>query len=329
MGLRMEGSRVTIDQKTTNDLQKKDYVGFFPTLNLGYEINKDQSLQLGYNRRIRRPYSRFINPFPSRSSPTSVFQGNPDIDPSYSDKIDLGYLWNFSKFTLNSSIYYERATDVFSFISEPTGDFYIRDINSTINENDPTFDEVSSQYESVIPVIRRTPINLATNDRYGFEFTLSYRPSKKWNMNGNFNLYQSKTEGFYNDTDYGAENLSWFVRFNNKYTLPGDIDWQTRLFYMGPSEDAQNKRDGMFSTDFAFSKDVFDDRASIAFNVSDVFNTRKRSMESFTPTFISASEYQWRQRSFNLSFTYRFNQQKKQQRSMERSNGGDDMDFEG
>src|SRR5690606_11550511 len=129
MGLRMEGSRVTIDQKTTNDLQKKDYVGFFPTLNLGYEINKDQSLQLGYNRRIRRPYSRFINPFPSRSSPTSVFQGNPDIDPSYSDKIDLGYLWNFSKFTLNSSIYYERATDVFSFISEPTGDFYIRDIN--------------------------------------------------------------------------------------------------------------------------------------------------------------------------------------------------------
>ncbi|TXE10889.1 TonB-dependent receptor [Gelidibacter salicanalis] len=329
MGLRMEGSRVTIDQKTTNDLQKKDYVGLFPTLNLGYEINKDQSLQLGYNRRIRRPYSRFINPFPSRSSPTSVFQGNPDIDPSYSNKIDLGYLWNFSKFTLNSSIYYERATDVFSFISEPTGDFYIRDINYTINENDPTFGDVSAQHESVIPVIRRTPINLATNDRYGFEFTLSYRPSKKWNMNGNFNLYQSKTEGFYNDTDYGAENLSWFVRFNNKFTLPGGIDWQTRLFYMGPSEDAQNKRDGMFSTDFAFSKDVFDERASIAFNVSDVFNTRKRSMESFTPTFISASEYQWRQRSFNLSFTYRFNQQKKQQRSMERSNGGDDMDFEG
>ncbi|WP_027126911.1 TonB-dependent receptor domain-containing protein [Gelidibacter mesophilus] len=331
MGLRMEGSRVTIDQKTTNDLQKKDYVGFFPTVNLGYVIDDNQSMQLGYNRRIRRPRSRFINPFPSRSSPTSVFQGNPDIDPSYSNKVDLGYLWKFSKFTLNSSIYYERATDVFSFISEPTGDFYIRDINFTINENDPGFEDITSQYESVIPVIRRTPINLATNDRFGFEFTLSYRPSRKWNMNGNFNLYQSTTEGFYNDVDYGAENLSWFIRFNNKYTLPGNIDWQTRLFYMGPSEDAQNKRDGMFSTDLAFSKDVFDDRASIAFNVSDVFNTRKRSMESFTPTFISASEYQWSQRSFNISFTYRFNQQKKQQRNMERGNGGDggDFDFEG
>lgn len=328
LGLRMESSRVTINQITTNDLQKKDYLDFFPTANLGYELDENQSLQLGYNRRIRRPYSRMINPFPSRSSPTNVFQGNPDLDPSYSNKLDLGYLTKFNKFTLNSSIYYERATSVFSFISEPTGDFYIRDINVTINENDPNFDDITSQYESVTPVIRRTPINLATNDRFGFEFTLSYRPSKIWNMNGNFNLYQSKTDGIYNKVDYGAENLSWFVRFNNKYTLPGSIDWQTRVFYMGPSEDAQNKRKGMFSTDMAFSKDLFGDRASLAFNVSDLFNTRKRSMESFTSTFNSASEFQWRQRSFNLSFTYRFNQQKKEQRRMDRSNGGEGGDFD-
>lgn len=331
MGLRMEAARITIDQQTTNDLQKKDYIGLFPTVNLGYEIDENQSLQLGYNRRIRRPYSRFINPFPSRSSPTSVFQGNPDIDPSYSNKVDLGLVKKINKFTLNSSIYYERATDVFNFISEATGDFYIRDINFTVNESDPNFDNITSQYESVIPVIRRTPINLATNDRFGFEFTLSYRASKAWNVNGNFNLFQSKTAGIYNNVDYGAENLSWFFRLNNKYTLPGDVDWQTRIFYMGPSEDAQNKREGMFSTDMAFSKDVFDDRASIAFNVSDLFNTRKRAMESFTPDYNSASEFQWRPRSYNISFTYRFNQQKRQQRNMERGNGGEggDFDFEG
>ena len=329
MGLRMENSRIGIEQKTSSDFRKKDYTGLFPTLNLGYEIDENQSLQLGYNRRIRRPRSYFINPFPSRSSPTSVFQGNPDIDPSYSNKVDLGYLKKFKKFTLNSSIYYERATDVFNFITEATGDYYIRDINFTINENDPNFENITSQYESVNPVVRRTPINLATNDRFGFEFTLSYRASKDWNVNGNFNLFQSKTEGVYKDIDYGAENLSWFVRLNNKYTLPGKIDWQTRVFYMGPSEDAQTKRKGMFSTDLAFSKDIFKDNASIAFNVSDVFNTRKRSMESFTSTFNSNMEMQWSQRSYNLSFTYRFNQQKKQQRSMERGNGGEEFDFEG
>ncbi|MBJ7879900.1 TonB-dependent receptor domain-containing protein [Gelidibacter salicanalis] len=310
LGLRMESTRLTIDQLTSNDFQRKNYLDVFPTVNLGYEINENQSLQLGYNRRISRPRSRFINPFPSRSSATNLFQGNPDLNPSYSNKVDLGYLNKFGKLTLNSSLYYQRATDVFTFISEDTGEVAM--INGT-----------------EFPIIRRTPINLATNDRFGFEFTLTYRPSKDWNINGNFNLFQSNTEGFYNGFDYGAENLSWFARLNNKYTLPGNVDWQTRIFYMGPSEDAQNKRKGMFSTDMAFSKDLFDDRASIAFNVSDLFNTRKRSMESFTPTFNSNAEFQWRQRSYNISFTYRFNQQKKQQRNNERNNGGDDMDFEG
>ncbi len=311
LGLRMESTRITIDQLTSNDFQRKNYTGLFPTVNLGYEITENQSLQLGYNRRISRPRSRFINPFPSRSSATNLFQGNPDINPSYSNKVDLGYLNKFGKVTLNSSIYFERATDVFTFITEDTGDVAI--INGT-----------------EIPIVRRTPINLATNDRYGFEFTLTYRPTKDWNINGNFNLFKSITEGFYNGTDYGADNLSWFARLNNKYTLPGKIDWQTRIFYGGPSEDAQNKRKGMFSTDMAFSKDIFKDQASIAFNVSDIFNSRKRIIESFTPTFNSNAEFQWRQRSFNLSFTYRFNQQKKQQeRGQNGDSGGGDIEFEG
>ncbi|QCX39668.1 TonB-dependent receptor [Aureibaculum algae] len=307
LGLRFETTDVTIDQKTSNDYQNQNYSGFFPTVNLGYELNEKQSITFGYNRRIRRPRSRYINPFPSRSSATNLFQGNPDVKPSYSNTVDLGYLNRFGKLTLNSSIYYQRATDVFTFISEDTG-------------------EIAVVGGTDIPIIRRTPINLATNNRFGLEFTVTYRPTNKWNMNGNFNLFNSETIGDYNGVDYGAENLSWFIRFNNKVTLPANIDWQTRLFYMGPSEDAQNKRKGMFSTDLAFSKDILKEKASITFNVSDVFNTRKRSMESFTPTFNSDSEFQWRQRSFNLAFTYRFNQKKKRQ---ERQGGMDDDEGEG
>ncbi len=313
LGLRMESTRITIDQVTSGDFDKKNYVGFFPTVNLGYEITENQSITFGYNRRIRRPRSRFINPFPSRSSATNLFQGNPDIDPSYSNTVDIGYLNKFGKVTLNSSIYFQHATDVFTFITEDTGQ------TVTVGGTE-------------VPVIRRVPINLATNDRFGFEFTVTYRPSKKWNLNGNFNLFQSKTEGFYNGTDFGAENISWFARLNNKYTLPGKIDWQTRLFYRGPSEDAQNKTKGMFSTDVAFSKDILNENASIAFNVSDVFNSRKRISDSTTDTFISHSEFQWRQRTFNLSFTYRFNQQNRnnqRQRGGDGNGGGDDFEFEG
>ncbi|WP_406683940.1 TonB-dependent receptor [Seonamhaeicola sp. MEBiC1930] len=310
LGLRMEDTRITIEQITSNDFERKTYTRFFPTINLAYEISEDQSFTLGYNRRIRRPRSRYINPFPSRSSATNLFQGNPDINPSYSSSIDLGYLNSLGNLTLNSSIYYSHSTDVFTFISEATGD--VVDVNGT-----------------AVPVIRRTPINLATNDRIGFEFTLTYRPTKKWNLNGNFNLFDSKTKGDYNGISYDADNLSWFIRLNNKYTLPGDVDWQTRLFYMGPSEDAQNLRKGMFSTDLAFSKDVFNNKGSLAFSISDLFNSRKRVMESTTESFKSDAEFQRRERSFNLSYTHRFNQKHEPKKDRRNGSGGNGDDFGG
>lgn len=312
-GLRLEESSITIDQVTSNDFERKTYANLFPTLNLAYELSEDENITIGINRRIRRPRSRFINPFPSRSSATNLFQGNPDLDPSFSTTYDVGYFKKFGKIDLNTSLYFQNATDVFVFITEETGETAI--VGST-----------------EVPVIRRTPVNLATNERFGFEFTLTYRPTKKWNMNGNFNLFQSITKGDYLGTNFDAENLSWFIRLNNKITLPGDIDWQTRLNYRGPSEDAQNVNKGIFTTDLAFSKDIFNRNASIALNVSDLFNSRRRITETTTPTFNSISEFQWRVRSFNLSFTYRFNQQRERDRREREGgglNGGDDFDFEG
>ena len=292
LGLRMEATNIAISQLTSNEYSNSNYIGLFPTVNLGYEFSENQNLTIGYNRRISRPRSRFLNPFPSRSSATNLFQGNPNISPSYSNGVDIGYLNTLEKITLNTSLYYNHATDVFTYISEDTGD------------------EVVINGESV-PVIRRGPINLAEDDRLGFEFTLTYRPSKKWNMNANFNLYHSAIKGNYKGLSYDSENLGWFVRLNNKYTLPGNIEWQTRLSYSGPTVDAINRREGIFSSNMAFSKDLFKEKASITLNINDLFNTQRRNLESTTPTFYSDGYYRWRVRSYSLSFTYRFNQAKK------------------
>lgn len=308
LGLRVENTRITIDQPTSGDFNKKDFTGLFPTINLNYEFSDKESLTLGYARRLRRPRGFFLNPFPSRNSVTNFFQGNPDLNPSYSGQIDLGYLKRFGKFTFNSSAYYSHATDGFNFISFDTGD--------TANVNGEE-----------LPIIKRTPINLATEDRYGFEFTLTYNPSRKWRINGNFNFFQNEIKGTTpNGLSLDNTNNSWFARINNKYTLPGNIDWQTNLNYNGPSADAQNTRKGIFSTTMAFSKDLFNENASIAFNVNDLFNSRKRIQTTTTPTFNAESEFQWRERSFNLAFTYRFNQKKKVEK---RGDYGDDGGFEG
>ena len=308
LGLRLENTQLTIDQPTTGEHNKRNFTGLFPTVNLSYEISDRENVTLGYARRLRRPRGFFLNPFPSRSSVTNYFQGNPNLNPSYSGQFDLGYLKRFGKLTFNSSLYFSHATDAFNYVSFDTGD------TALVNGEE-------------LPIIQRTPINLATEDRYGFEFTLTYSPSKKWRVNGNFNFFQNDTKG---DTPNGLSldntNTSWFARLNNKYTLPGEIDWQTNLNYRGPSEDAQNKSEGIFTTTMALSKDIFGDRASLAFNVNDLFNSRKRQQTTTTPTYNAYSEFQWRERSFNLAFTYRFNQKKKR---TQRGDFGGNEDFEG
>ena len=307
-GLRYETTRLIINQIETNDFNRNNFDGLFPTLNLNYEISEKESFQLGYNRRIRRPRSFFLNPFPSRTSPTNLFQGNPNLTPSFSNQVDLGYLKRFEKITVNASVYFARATDVITFITEDTGE-------------DTFFDGEQ------VSILRRTPVNLARNDRFGLDANLNYRPTRKWNANLGLNLFNLVTRGDFNGQNFDAENLSWFVRLNNKVTLPAKVDWQTRIFYRGPSETAQTKNQGIFSLDFAFSKDLFNDKASLAFNVSDVFNSRRRKSDTTTEFFQTYSEFQWRVRSYNLSFTYRFNQKKQRQRGNREFNGDGGEEF--
>tara|TARA_R110002072_G_scaffold118631_1_gene250618 strand:- start:20661 stop:23120 length:2460 start_codon:yes stop_codon:yes gene_type:complete len=314
LGLRLENTQlkgeVAVDNNTiTGDVDlnfDKNYTGLFPTVNLIYELGERENVTLGYNRRINRPRGYFINPFPSRSSEANIFQGNPDLDPAYASAFDLGYLRRWDKLTLTSSIYYQYETDAFERIQEETG---------TVTPNGT-------------PIIRTIPINLATNQRYGFEAGMLYNPAKWLRLNGSFNFFKFVTEGTFNDIDYGAENTSWFARFSSKVSLPAKIDWQTNAFYRGPSNNAQTESDGIFSLNLAISKDIINDNGTLAFNVSDLLNSRKRSSFTQTDTFTSSSDFQWRERQFTLSFTYRFNQKKQRQRTDSR-NGDDDGDFEG
>lgn len=109
--------------------------------------------------------------------------------------------------------------------------------------------------------------------------------------------------------------------------MPYKIDWQTNVFYRGPSNNAQTENKSITSVSLAFSKDIMSDNGTLGLNVSDLFNSRKRRSFTDTTTFTSDSEFQWRERSINLSFTYRFNEKKKRGRPSQ--NGGGEDEFEG
>ena len=287
-----------------------NYLGLFPTLNLTFELNERENVTLGYNRRINRPRGWFLNPFPDRSSRNNVFQGNPNLQPAFANAYDLGYLKRWDKLTLTSSVYFQRETESFEVVQEI---IELQGQGSNTNGN---------------TVIRSIPVNLSSNERLGAEIGLLYNPAKWLRLNGSFNFFQFNTEGFFNNVDYSAKNTSYFARFSSKVSLPWSIDWQTNAFYRGAAQNAQSDTEGILSVDLALSKDLFDDKATISMNVSDLFNGRKRSQVTTNDLFTRDSQFQWRQRQVNLSFVYRFNQRKNdrqnnRQPSMNDDDGGD------
>ncbi len=313
-GLRWEDSNIEVNVTDEANFNTKKYNNFFPSAFVTYEVSDQTNVSTSYSRRIRRPRGRFLNPSSDFSSNINIFQGNPDINPAITDAFEVGFLTKFGKkMTFNTSAYVNKTSDVFTFVRRESGDF--------------TSDG--------IPIILFSPINLATEYRAGFEVTLNYNPFKWWRLNSNFNFFSVETQGVFSYVDFNGnlqvqdlnnKATTWFTRLNSKVSLPYKIDWQTNISYEGDQKNAQGTRKGIFSTNLAFSKDILKDKASIAFNVSDLFNSRIRKNETLVPgSFDASSQFQWRARQFTLSFTYRFNKKKneRERKGNQEYEGGD------
>jgi len=229
-GLRWEDSNIEVNQLVTNDFNNKRYNNFFPSAFFAYELSENSNVTLSYSRRIQRPRGRFLNPFPNISSNINIFSGNPDLDPALTHAVDFGYLKRWNKVTFNTSLYGNKTDDVFSFIRRESGEFV-----------------------DGIPIILSGPVNLATEYRLGFEFTLNYSPYKWWRLNGNFNFFRNETQGEYVYTNFLDEEVvidldnvatGWFARVNSKITLPYKIDFQTNATYNAPQKTLPRKNVG-------------------------------------------------------------------------------------
>jgi len=225
-------------------------------------------------------------------------EGNPDLDPSYSNLYDLGYLKRWDKFTFNGSIYYQKATQVIERITEATGELVV------VSE-DPLVE---------LPQFRSTSINLSENARTGTEFTLTYTPKRRVRISGNFNIFNSETIGSYKGVALDREIISWFARLNSSFPMLFGINTQFNGFYFGPRANAQTESKGVVTFSGALNKPLFNDKATLSFRVSDILNSSKRKSTTETADFRNYTEFQWRQPTYIFTFTYRINERKMDRR---------------
>lgn len=300
LGLRTEYTDLVARLLDTNDEVAKNYLNWFPSAFVSYQVNESNSFQLSYSRRLSRPRFRNLLPFSNFSDARNLRQGNPDLDPEYTHSMEAGYLAYWDNGSLLSSVYFRRTEGVIERIT--------------------LFNEEGLSV--------RIPVNLSVRNALGVELSGSQDLYPWWSLSGNMNVFGQITEGEYEGTEFYAEAISMNARLNSRMTLPGDIRIQASGNYNAPRNTPQGKRLARYSMDLGASKSILDNNGTIALSVRDVFNTNRWREITDTGEFYRELDFQWRVRQISLTFTYRINEEeRKDRRGGERDTGFDGGDM--
>jgi len=294
-GLRAEYSEIYTRQYSNANGDTRDYLNFFPSLALSYKQSDVHTYQLSYSRRINRPGQWDLMPFMKFGDNRNMRVGNPDLDPELTDAYDAGVLNSWEKGSLLSSVYYRHTKN--------------------------KFDRYSYMQDSIV---YSRSVNIDRRDAVGLEFNANYNPAKWIRLTSGFNFFRETIRGKVEEQDFNYDNFSWTNRTSVNITLPQRWRFQLSGNYEAPQLMAQGKRLSMYFMDFAMSKDLMKNRATIGFNVSDLLNSRKWRSTVNTPEIQSETMFQWRQRSARITFTYRFNQQAKENDNLMEKGGGEE-----
>lgn len=277
IGLRAENTLIETELDRSGNESSQNYTNLFPSLFLSYTLNELNSFQGSYSRRISRPWSGELLPFIEIQDERNRRAGNPNLEPEFSDSYELGYLRYWESGSVLTSVYYRHRTQV------------VEDV-SIIEDG----------------ITTRTPINLATEDAWGVEFSADQELFDGLQLSGSLNIYRSYRDGAYQGRNYDSEDETFTSRLRVRWQFLDGWNFQSYIFFRGAQQTTQGTRGARSFVGSGLSKDLMDGRASISLNVRDLFNSRNSDREIIEPTSYTNSKYSWSSRSFRLNFRYNF-----------------------
>ena len=282
-GIRAEQTMVETEVKDTDNTNDQEYLNFFPSARLQYRFNQDRSLNLSYSRRIDRPSAWRLNPFPSLSDSSSIFVGNPNIQPEYINAFELTYADKLKGVDINATAFYRQREGVIDYLT------VIRD---------------------GLPYIR--PQNLASGETYGLESTFTTWLTPFWRLNINAAIFRSKIRGKIGDFEGVAnagerianENTTYRAKLNTSFKLPLGIRLQLTGNFDGPEVEAREEEKAQYYMNAGLEKSLFDGDGSVGINVRDVLDTRRMKEIGNNQTFSETRTRERLAQTFMVNFSY-------------------------
>ncbi len=295
LGLRGEQTNLSTRQVKGDRKFKNEYFQLFPSAFFNYKLTEDQTLGTSVSRRIDRPGYSQLNPFLFQVDATIYSTGEPLLKPQTTWSYELSY----TKKNLNFTLGYSHTKDPQNIVL------------SKILDVIPTF-EIKPGQDSNITV--QIPVNLESSDYVGITATTPIRISKWWNMINNFNLYYNKFNGNLSGAQLNDGAPAANIRTNNTFTfkkgwsaeLNANLNTGGRYGYM--------ELDPQWGLAVGAQKNIMQGKGTLRFNMTDIFwtNLPKAKVE-YKGSYVENWHAYRETRVANLSFTYRFGNNKVQQ----------------
>lgn len=278
VGLRYEFTQTEGFSQTLNQTNTNDYSKLFPTAYVSYTHNENHSFSLNYGKRISRPSFNFLNPFRFVNNPYSYSEGNPFLQPAFTDNIEFEYAF---KDNLITNIYYSYTDDNYEQVT-------IIDANTNIQQ--------------VIP------LNFIVNKMFGITQTFIFKPAKWWDINASADVYYSDTNSKipvtlqYLSGWSGEFNISNDMTLNNKKTL----FLNTSLWILTNGVDNLDYNSNDLQLNASIKWLLLDKNLILSLNIQDIINPKGTKYTSFSNGIKNSFRNYYDEQYFRIGLIYNF-----------------------
>ncbi len=277
-----QGNLTAYVDSLSEDPVDLEYLRFFPSAGLSWQIKPMHSLNFNYGRRINRPDYNVLNPFNNRLSELSYQKGNPRLNPEIVNNLEVGYTMNYR---YNFKIAYSKTTDQITRLLAP-------------DETDPRAGFI-------------TWANLAEQTVISGNISAPMQFAKFWSAY--FNISGSYID---NQADYGdgaivdVQAFTYSFYTQQTFDLPWKLKGEISGYYSGPGVwGGVFRYEPNWSLNLGLQRKFLDDKLNVRLSANDLFYQTGWNGESEFNGLISSGTGQWDSRRAAISIGYNFGNQ--------------------
>ncbi|CAH0224472.1 hypothetical protein SRABI27_02312 [Pedobacter sp. Bi27] len=287
----LRGEYTQIDGISVNEQNRNDYFRLFPTFYIVYRANDKSTFALNYSRRINRPAYRKLNPFRWYSNQYAYTEGNPFLQPSYNDNIEISHTYNVFTTTLSFS-------------------------HTTNGFNDVNFIDAGTNIQAA------KPVNFITGYHYQFSNAVTFNVLKWLESINQVDVFYNRSNSSIMQTvsnlnGFGTyfSTLNQFV-FNPSKTILGEASF----WYQFPSVDGLNKNKSQYNLDLGIKVLLFNKKIQLAITATDVLKTNQYRFNSLVNNIRQEYNNYYDSRQLKIAFRYNFGNEKIKQQDRKPGN---------